>query len=83
MVGVPGPNNDPINQAITDEPPPEYMSIPHNNAAQRSAGGRAPRPENYVINLEDLYEQPDYVDCPHCHTRQKTIVRHQPTTETK
>ncbi|KAM7204957.1 hypothetical protein V8F20_003419 [Naviculisporaceae sp. PSN 640] len=73
---------------VIDEPPPEYMSIPHNNnnAAPRSAGvgagGRAPRPENYVINLEDLYESPDYVDCPHCRTRQKTTVRYQPTTET-
>ncbi|KAM7192902.1 hypothetical protein V8F33_008090 [Rhypophila sp. PSN 637] len=86
------------NRVITDSPPPEYMSLnippsgpggPNNNPSsqtQRSGptgpGSTTRRPENYVILLQDLNESPDYVDCPHCRTRQKTTVRQQPSTET-
>ena len=31
---------------------------------------------NRVVKLEYLGEQPDFVDCPHCETRQKTVVSH-------
>ncbi|KAL9470999.1 hypothetical protein ACSS6W_008940 [Trichoderma asperelloides] len=41
------------------------------------------KPENYVIKPEYLEEAPDYIDCPYCKTRQKTEVRHQPTSQTK
>lgn len=46
--------------------------------------GVAPRmkPENYVIKPENLGEAPDYIDCPYCKSRQKTEVRHQPTSQT-
>lgn len=41
------------------------------------------KPENYVIKPEYLEEAPDFIDCPYCKTRQKTEVRHQPTSQTK
>ncbi|GAB1315567.1 hypothetical protein MFIFM68171_05777 [Madurella fahalii] len=32
------------------------------------------RPENYVIRLTDLSEEPEFIDCPYCHSRQRTRV---------
>lgn len=40
------------------------------------------KPENYVIRLENLGDQPDYVDCPYCKTRQKTTIQHESTSQT-
>ena len=35
-----------------------------------------PRTLNHVLSLKDLREEPDFVDCPHCKSRQKTRVTH-------
>lgn len=70
---VPLATNDIINSA----PPPAYMSVdPANRSVPVRPGmAAAQRPENYVIELKDLGELPEFVDCPHCHTRQKTQVQ--------
>ena len=49
---------------------------------QQPAGVPGMKPENYVIRLENLGEQPDYVDCPYCKTRQKTTIQHESTSQT-
>lgn len=77
---VPIETDDIINTA----PPPAYMSVDPQAtaipapAAQRSVPVHptaAQKPDNYVIELQNLGELPDYVDCPHCHSRQKTTVQ--------
>ncbi|KAL7919139.1 hypothetical protein ACQKWADRAFT_302139 [Trichoderma austrokoningii] len=40
------------------------------------------KPENYVVKPEHLGEAPDYIDCPYCKSRQKTVVHHQSTSQT-
>ncbi|KAL6897629.1 hypothetical protein GGI43DRAFT_409499 [Trichoderma evansii] len=57
---------------------------PQNAEVVSKQPGVAPRmkPENYVIKPENLGEAPDYIDCPYCKSRQKTEVRHQPTSQT-
>ncbi|KAM7216169.1 hypothetical protein V8F06_008469 [Rhypophila decipiens] len=65
-----GPNNNPSSQTQRSGPP----TGPGSSTTRR--------PENYATPLQDLNESPDYVDCPHCRTRQKTTVRHEPSTET-
>lgn len=35
-----------------------------------------PRTLNHVLSLKDLREEPDFVDCPYCKSRQKTKVTH-------
>lgn len=40
------------------------------------------RPENYVIRLADLGEDPEFIDCPYCHSRQRTRVVPNDSSET-
>ncbi|KAK2007076.1 hypothetical protein LZ32DRAFT_651379 [Colletotrichum eremochloae] len=41
---------------------------------QQTLPGNIQRPVNYVVRPEALGDSPDFVDCPWCHSRQKTTV---------
>lgn len=80
-----GPGQVPVvsGDVIDTAPPPAYMSvdpeaipIPAQKSVPVNPSTRiAERPENYVIELKHLGEIPEFVDCPHCSSRQKTIVQ--------
>lgn len=70
-----------LNIANTSPKPPMLLQSP-GIVIKQPGMVQEMRPENYVVKLEHLGETPDFIDCPYCKSRQKTVVHHEPTTQT-
>lgn len=67
--------DDRINQAGDTTASPPATSMKFEPQIQRQATNRGEIP-NSVVNPKNLGEEADYIDCPHCESRQKTVVSH-------
>lgn len=66
-----------INNVVWQPPGPQpLMNVP-------TVATNAQRPDNYVVKPEALGDEPDYVDCPWCYSRQKTRVEERSSNTTR
>ncbi|KAK3321744.1 hypothetical protein B0H66DRAFT_552556 [Apodospora peruviana] len=68
--------------AVTSTSTPQQPQTEGTRASPGQSAAQQSRPENYVVRLEDLKETPDFIDCPYCHSRQKTNVVKNDTSQT-